>query len=135
MNNNKKNRIDAYLSDDAYEAFKNGEAVSNNGFRSQKGNYWSDQPDFEIPSGDYEYNKIKNEVVFNIIEYVTIEVVGPPVKRFVQEKVYPFLSNKWDNFIESRQQKKNQLVIESNNSDVTTDDNIINLEQYINKVG
>ncbi len=52
MEDEKKIKVDAYFSQEAYDAFRRGDAVDNNGFRSQDGTFYPDQPRFDFESED-----------------------------------------------------------------------------------
>lgn len=97
----------ADFSDDAFAALQSGEAVDNNGFRSKKGNFYPDQPVFS-PMDDRK-EKLQDAGVELLIAaggYVVFQVVLPEVKRFTHEKVYPFVSEKWDEWQEKRCNKR-----------------------------
>lgn len=100
-------RMYADFSDEAYEAFKSGEAVDNNGFRSKKGNFYPDQPTFS-PMHDRQ-ERLKDagvDIIIAALAYAAFEVVLPEAKRFAHEKVYPFAAEKWDTWRENCQQRK-----------------------------
>lgn len=102
----------ATFSDEAYAAYKSGEAVDNNGFRSKKGNYYPDQPTFR--EKDQYQDQFKDAGVKLLIDaagYVTFEVVLPEVQRFTHEKVYPFFSEKWDAWRTRKSRKADETKV------------------------
>ena len=133
----------AIFSDQAYDDFMNGRAVDNNGFRSPKGNFYSDQPSFSLLYPRQE--QIKDAGVKLAIAaggYVLFEIALPGIKRFSHEKVYPFFADKWDHWREKREAKRaekkstyqkssseNEVHAEDANV-VEENDKIINLSQY-----
>lgn len=117
------------------------DAVSNNGLRARKGNYWSDQPDFRLPN---EYKERVKAAVTRYAEdtadYAYYRVFLSEIKRFVHEKVYPFVASKWDAFIrgevktvpqtverEGKIVKENEVPTEKR---IAGDTKVICFEQY-----
>jgi hypothetical protein len=108
----KRNKVNAYFSDEAYYAFKNGEAVSNNGFRSRKGAFFHDQPDFEEID--------ENELVGTIITFavfmgiaVFVEKAFPRIKHWWDDTAAPGIKKAWFKFFgkEAVQPKDNAIEI------------------------
>lgn len=99
--------LKATVDKDTYEAFKNGEAVSNNGLRSTKGNFWSNQPEFSIDDRRDVKEYMQAEAVA-IASGLFFTIVLPNLKRFTDEKIYPLISEKWDAWRE-RKKKKQEL--------------------------
>lgn len=133
----------AIFSDQAYDDFMNGKAVDNNGFRSPKGNFYSDQPSFSPFYPRKEQLKdagVKAAIVAG--SYLIFEVALPGIKRFSHEKLYPFFAEKWDCWQEKRKAKKEakasnmqketpaNIVCTDDASDVEETAKIINLSQY-----
>ena len=133
MNNKKHNRVDAYLSDEAYEAFKNGDAVSNNGLRTPKGNFFSDQPEFEINNENSEHLK---QFIIELLLEAGVELVKdtiiPMAKDFFNSKLYPAFIQKFDEYSEHHLKKKNNCNTKQANQNPN---NIINLYDYNEKIG
>lgn len=97
-------KVEAIFSDKAYEDFISGNAVDNNGLRSPKGYFYPDQPEFRLKSE----NRVKMEDAATDIgiaaaAYVVLRVILPNIGRFFNEKIYPFFTEKWDNWRRSRQ--------------------------------
>lgn len=100
-------KVYAIFSDKAYHDFINGLAVDNNGLRSPKGSFYSDQPSFKLISERTE--TLKNAGTAMLIAvggYIIFEIALPETKRFAHEKAYPFVVEKWDNWQEKRKEKK-----------------------------
>lgn len=140
----------ADFSDEAFDAFQNGEAVDKNGFRSTKGYYYPDQPsyrpiddnnDSDSSVMDNLPDEVKAELLCAIIAAGTAlfyEVVLPVGKKFVNEKLYPFACEKFDEIKEKRKNKKELKSkkqstenVKNNESSVTSEeDNIIDFEDF-----
>lgn len=117
--------MEAVFTEDAYKALMNGEAVDNNGLRSPKGNYWPDQPSFR-PKNKYQEEIKEAEVEFAILAggYMIFNIILPNCKRFADEKIYPFLVEKFDEWKERKKQKvtkKEQEIIVKNEKNVDED--------------
>lgn len=111
-----KYRMYADFSKESYDAYKNGEAVSNNGFRSVKGNFMPDQPEFvEIGDEDTEDNNV-DDSLNNITVAVTVATIStaaatwavikaaPHVKRWWNNKAVPEIKQKWNKIINNEKQ-------------------------------
>ncbi len=117
--------MEAVFTEDAYKALMNGEAVDNNGLRSSKGNYWSEQPSFRLKN-KYQEEIKEAEVEFAILagRYVIFNIILPNCKRFADENIYPFLAEKFDEWKERKKQKvtkKEQEIIVKNKKNVDED--------------
>ena len=143
----------ALFSDEANEAYINGDAVSNNGLRSTKGYYWPDQPEFE-PCNEFK-EMLKQQIqmsALNTVDYLIYEIALPGTKRFVNEVIYPAIKKRWNDYKKNKEQKKantKQIVSENcmteekknTSSEVTTEnkdetaEKIVSLSNYRNKVG
>ena len=85
----------AIFSDQAYDDFMNGKAVDNNGFRSPKGYFYSDQPSFSPLYPRQEQIKDAGlKLAIAAGGYVLFDIALPGIKRFSHEKVYPFFAEK-----------------------------------------
>lgn len=107
MANGKTKVIEALVDEETYTAFVNGDAVSNNGLRAQKGNFWPSQPDFRLQNERAE--KAKDyllEVGLTAVTYITFQVVLPSIKRVTEEKIVPFVEDKIDEMREKHRLKK-----------------------------
>ena len=133
----------AIFSDQAYDDFMNGKAVDNNGFRSPKGYFYSDQPSFSPLYPRQEQIKDAGlKLAIAAGGYVLFDIALPGIKRFSHEKVYPFFAEKWDHWLDKREAKRaektsNYQKSSSENEVHAEDDNgvdetakIINLSQY-----
>ena len=101
----------AVFSDSAYEAFQNGEAVDNNGFRSKNGTFYHDQPTYIPINEDQDQSNVIGEYLLaEAAATVTFQIILPLANRFAQEKIYPFLAAKWDEFLEKRSSKKQPSI-------------------------
>ena len=121
----------AIFSDEAYEDLKSGRAIDNNGFRNKKGNFHPDQPTYK------ENNEFLEILKMEGIRFVA-DVAGafalPTLKRFTDEKIYPYFSEKWDTW----RNQKSGIVCASkildksdiNQEEKSEKDRIINLEEY-----
>lgn len=105
-------RMYADFSDDAYKAFLNNEAVDNNGFRSKKGSFWPDQPEYsEIEPT--ETNDLKDQIADGLVKICIVavgdlvfKVVIPTVVDIDKKYVHPYVCEKLDDFKEWRLGKK-----------------------------
>lgn len=107
MANGKTKVIEALVDEETYTAFVNGDAVSNNGLRAQKGSFWPSQPDFRLQNERAE--KAKDyllEVGLTAVTYITFQVVLPSIKRVTEEKIVPFVEDKIDEMREKHRLKK-----------------------------
>ena len=94
---NMSKRLYADFSDKAFEDLMNGVAVDNNGFRLNNGRFHPDQPTFHIVNERQEFMKDAGiKLLVAAGSYVALDIILPELKRFADEKVYPFLSAKWD---------------------------------------
>ena len=125
----------AIFSDEAYEDLKSGRAIDNNGFRSKKGNFHPDQPTYKENNEFLEMLKIEGvRFVADVAGALTFSIALPTLKRFIDEKIYPYFSEKWDTW---RNQNRG-VVCDSkilDKSDISQEeksekDKIINLEEY-----
>lgn len=140
----------ADFSDEAFDAFQKGEAVDKNGFRSTKGYYYPDQPTYR-PIDDYNDSdssvmdglpdEVKAELLCTIITAgaaLFYEVVLPVGKKFVNEKLYPFACEKFDEIKEKRKLRK-EAKLKNKSSEIIAnvetpinpeEDNIIDFEDF-----
>ena len=134
-------KIWAIFSDEAYEDLMSGKAVDNNGFRSPKGNFRSDQPSF-CPVNHRSERLMDAAVDLGIVAggYVTTQIVLPGIKQFCTDKVYPFLCEKWDAWKARHDAKKaaasapiSRCVTqpaEDGKSTIHEYDNVISIEKF-----
>ncbi len=107
MANGKTKVIEALVDEETYTAFVNGEAVSNNGLRAQKGNFWPSQPDFRLQ--DERAEKAKDYLLdlgLAAATHFTFQIVLPSIKRVTEEKIVPFVEDKLDEIREKHRLKK-----------------------------
>lgn len=99
--------VEAVFSDEAYDALINGDAVDNNGFRSNKGYFYPDQPSYRLKS-EQDIRKENAVTDLKIIAgaYLVTKVILPNVQRFANEKVYPLIAEKWDSWRSRKNEKK-----------------------------
>ena len=119
----------AIFSDEAYEDLKSGRAIDNNGFRSNKGNFHPDQPTYKENNELLEMLKMEGaRLLVDAIGVLTFSIALPTLKRFTDEKIYPYFSEKWDAW---RKQKNREIYASQiwERSDFEKD-KIINLEEY-----
>ena len=94
----------AIFSDEAYEDLKSGRAIDNNGFRSKKGNFHPDQPTYKENNEFLEMLKMEGiRFVADVTGALTFSIALPTLKRFNDEKIYPYFSEKWNTW---RNQKR-----------------------------
>lgn len=125
----------AIFSDEAYEDLKSGRAIDNNGFRSKKGNFHPDQPTYKENNESLEVLKVEGvRVAVDMAGAIIFSIALSALKRFTDEKIYPYFSEKWDMW---RNQKSGvacaSKILEK--SDISQEENsekdkIINLEEY-----
>lgn len=119
----------AIFSDAAYEDLKSGRAIDNNGFRSNKGNFHPDQPTYKENNEFLEMLKMEGvRLLVDATGVLTFSIVLPTLKRFTDEKIYPYFSEKWDAW-EMRKNREIYVSQIGEKSDVEKD-KIINLEEY-----
>lgn len=125
----------AVFSDEAYEDLKSGRAIDNNGFRSKKGNFHPDQPTYKENNELLEMLKMEGvRFVSDVAGVITFSIALPTLKRFADEKIYPYFSEKWDMW----RNQKSEVVRASKileKSDISQEEKaekakIINLEEY-----
>ena len=127
----------ATFSESAAEAILNGETTFKNGFRSVDGCFFPEQPSFSpMQTPDNSMNSslytttgylpqqqsvlkpmiIKNMdiiifpttwIVIAVGAYVLFAIVLPSVKRFNDEKLYPYISDSWDEWCNNQNKKEN----------------------------
>lgn len=115
--------VEAIFSDEAYDAFMNGIAVDNNGLRSRNGCFYPDQPSFNLRSeNDLKIENALVDIGIGAAVYGVFFIVLPNVKRFTDEKIYPYLSEKWDNWRKSKQESHSSS---DNMSSFEDDDKVI----------
>lgn len=95
----------ATFSDSAVNALQNGDAMFNNGFRASEGFFFPEQPVFS-PMPSYSMISCPNvETILGIgacalgigaCGYMLFGIALPIAKRFAEEKIYPYLADKWD---------------------------------------
>lgn len=125
----------AIFSDEAYEDLKSGRAIDNNGFRSKKGNFHPDQPTYKENNEFLEMLKAEGvRFVFDVTGALTFSIAVPALKRFTDEKLYPYFSEKWDMW---RRQKNGEdcavKILEKPEIEQRgkiENDKIINLQEY-----
>lgn len=106
----------ATFSDSAFNALQNEDAVFNNGFRSIKGYYYPEQPVFSpMP----EYTVLSGLSISSMLGmgacvlgigvcgYFLFGIALPMAKRFSEEKIYPYLAERWDERHESKENVEN----------------------------
>jgi len=125
----------AIFSDEAYEDLKSGRAIDNNGFRNKKGNFHPDQPTYKENNEFLEILKMEGiRFVADVAGALTFSIALPTLKRFTDEKIYPYFSEKWDTW----RNQKSGIVCASkildksdiNQEEKSEKDRIINLEEY-----
>lgn len=119
----------AIFSDKAYEDLKSGRAIDNNGFRSNKGNFHPDQPTYKENNEFLEMLKMEGaKFLVDVTGALTFSIALPTLKRIIEEKLYPYFSEKWDMW---RSRKKGEVCASKilKKSDIEKD-KIINLEEY-----
>lgn len=126
MSENGKHRMYADFSEDAYNEYLAGNAeLNNNGFRSVKGNYMPDQPEFseiENPDGGSETTDSSNLLTMAIVVAVSIggtlvaTKVAPHVKLWWNDKAYPSIVSNWRKL--TKQEKTAQCIKCENSSQV-----------------
>lgn len=126
--------MDAVFTEKSYNALMSGAAVDNNGLRSPKGNYWPEQPSYRPRNSRQEALKdAGNELRIYARDYVVSNIVLPACKRFIDQKVYPFLAEKFDDLTN---RKKKAVAAPSENKPAKKEtvqpkaDNIIYFDQY-----
>lgn len=127
--------MDAVFDEETYKAYMSGAAVDNNGLRSPKGNYWPDQPSYRPRNDRQEALKdAGTDLLILATTYVVCDIALPACKRFVDQKVYPFLAEKFDNW----KNRKNKAVTVPSEEKLSAKeeavqpkaDNIIYFDQY-----
>ena len=122
----------AIFSDEAYEDLKSGRAIDNNGFRTKKGNFHPDQPTYKENNEFLEMLKAEGvRFVVDVADALTFSIAVPTLKRFTDEKLYPYFSDMW------RRRKNGEdcavKILEKPEIEQrgkTENDKIINLEEY-----
>ena len=122
----------AIFSDEAYEDLKSGRAIDNNGFRTKKGNFHPDQPTYKENNEFLEMLKAEGvRFVVDVADALTFSIAVPTLKRFTDEKLYPYFSEKW-----RRRKNGEDCAVkimekpEIEQRGKTENDKIINLEEY-----
>lgn len=135
MATEKRRILNAYVSEETYRKFMNGEAISNNGLRSPKGNFIPDQPEFS-PRNEYS-EQLKAAFVAMVISttnYGLYQIVLPSCKHLWFEKFYPYLEEKidiWKNQKKSpSESEKTQEYVLENSCPAEYGNNVINLDDY-----
>jgi len=126
MNGNGKHRMYADFTKDAYSEYLAGRAeLNNNGFRSIKGNYMSDQPEYseiESSEGNAETTDDSNLLVVAIVAAISIggtlvaTKAAPHIKLWWNDKAYPSILSKWRKLI--RKEERTQYVKSKNSSQI-----------------
>ena len=112
-------RMIAEFSDDAYKAIQNGDAFFNNGFRKRRGPFYPDQPTFKPLNERNE--KIKDSLVnagIYALEVLAVRVIVPAGTRFINERMYPFVVEKWDEHVERRKEEKEEKEWQAQNKKI-----------------
>lgn len=131
----KEHVMEAVFSEESFNALMDGRAVDKNGFRSCKGNYWPDQPTYRLKKN---YNEDLKEAGVKLAilasGYVVFEIVLPCCKKMVDEKVYPCIAEKFDEWKNKKKEKKGK---QENHSEKQrklnvpeNEDKVIALSQY-----
>lgn len=125
----------AIFSDEAYEDLKSGRAIDNNGFRTKKGNFHPDQPTYKENNEFLEMLKAEGvRFVVDVTDALTFSIAVPTLKRFTDEKLYPYFSEKWDMWRRRKNGEDCAVKIlekpEIEQRGKTENDKIINLEEY-----
>ena len=99
--------VEAVFSDEAYDALVNGDAVDNNGFRSNKGYFYPEQPSYRLKSEqDIRMENAVTDLKIFACGYLVTKVILPNVRRFANEKIYPLIAEKWDSWRSRKNLKK-----------------------------
>ena len=125
----------AIFSDEAYEDLKSGRAIDNNGFRTKKGNFHPDQPTYKENNEFLEMLKAEGvRFVVDVADALTFSIAVPTLKRFTDEKLYPYFSEKCDMWRRLKNGEDCAVKIlekpEIEQRGKTENDKIINLEEY-----
>ena len=111
--------LTAVFSDEAYNDFMSGKAVDNNGLRSRNGCFYPDQPEFRLRSErDIKIANALTDIGLTAVAAVVLDIAVPFIKRFVDDKIYPFIAEKWDAW---RRTKREADIIDADYSVVSED--------------
>ena len=122
----------AIFSDEAYEDLKSGRAIDNNGFRSKKGNFHPDQPTYEENDEFLEMLKMEGvRILVDVTGVLTFSIALPTLKRFTDEKIYSYFSEKWDTWRNRKNREARVLkILDKTDIEQEEKDKVINLEEY-----
>lgn len=103
-------RMDAYFTEESYEALQTGDAIFNNGLRSKDGYYWPDQPDYEEP--DEDEAEEESEPVYVAPDGTALLIIGGIVVAFIAGvKAAPYIGRFWhDKAVPTIAKIKNKLT-------------------------
>lgn len=106
-------RMDAYFTEESYEALQTGDAVFNNGLRSKDGYYWPDQPEYEEPDEDEDEEECEPEK--DAPDGTALLIIGSIVVAFLAGvKAAPHIGHFWhDKAVPVIEKIKNKLIRKS----------------------
>ena len=105
MSSKDRVRIKGTVSKETAEAMKRGDLESNNGLRKAKGRRsWNpEQPDFELDETPEWADKLKTGIRHAITDAIIDEIdyslryrIFPAIGNTIQNKIIPFLVDKWN---------------------------------------
>lgn len=94
-NKPRTHRMDAYITEESYEALQTGDAVFNNGLRSKDGYFWPDQPDYEEPD-ENETAEEESEAEYVASDGAALLIIGGIAVAFIAGvKAAPYIGSFW----------------------------------------
>lgn len=111
-------RMDAYFTEESYEALRTGEVVFNNGLRSKDGYYWPNQPEYAEPDeeeNDPEYLAPDGTAPLMIGGIVVAFIAGVKavsyIGRFWHDKAAPPLQKSRTNLRGNHQVNRKKFIL------------------------